>query len=557
MSVPDEGTWGRVYSKSIRQWFDASVGTPGRNFLDPDQFTVYFEYDGRLYRKHVRAGSGQFLQQTAKDASIRTLEPMSIDSKMDNGSYSGSSASEDVEAAGAHVWRVKKRWRHLITCPEVEISVDRAGRRGLANLGNTCFMNAALQVLSHIEPLALLFLTDIYRGQLRRKNRAGSGAQIAEAFAELQKDLWQNLDDTGPVRQPIALFRDVFADWEAREGLEPFFDKQGPQAQHDGQEFLSRLFHILHEDVNQAEGVVEDGHHKASRFCTRRPSPPFLSTFDGKTKGTLNEDSNAQDALDVVYEEEAARAWMEHLGVSKSFFEDVFGFQVRISRTCRACNTQLHTYEQQKILVVPIINTAGVNTVPDMNATLLGNFFQEEEVEALCEVCRQNTMNQREFGLQTAPNILIIALARFVRDSRDPTKFVKDFSKVDLQQDLDLKSCIPNERPLKYKLIGVINHLGSTIQCGHYTATCKNPADGKWYNYDDANVTPTEAPLNSESCYVCVYERQVGCAKRQTISRPQTWPVKASKHNSIMELEAMEFKFNLLQKKQQANHGHR
>jgi ubiquitin carboxyl-terminal hydrolase 4/11/15 len=35
----------------------------------------------------------------------------------------------------------------------------------------------------------------------------------------------------------------------------------------------------------------------------------------------------------------------------------------------------------------------------------------------------------------------------------------------------------------------VDNHFGG-LGGGHYTATCKNFEDGKWYNYDDSRVSP-------------------------------------------------------------------
>ncbi len=64
----------------------------------------------------------------------------------------------------------------------------------------------------------------------------------------------------------------------------------------------------------------------------------------------------------------------------------------------------------------------------------------------------------------------------------------------------------PEGKPIKYNLFGVINHYGS-MHFGHYTAYAKN--QGKWYCYDDSNVTPIheESKVVTEAAYVLFYER--------------------------------------------------
>ena len=41
----------------------------------------------------------------------------------------------------------------------------------------------------------------------------------------------------------------------------------------------------------------------------------------------------------------------------------------------------------------------------------------------------------------------------------------------------------------KYKLIGVITHLGESGASGHFIAHCLSPADKKWYTYNDDIVS--------------------------------------------------------------------
>ena len=59
-----------------------------------------------------------------------------------------------------------------------------------------------------------------------------------------------------------------------------------------------------------------------------------------------------------------------------------------------------------------------------------------------------------------------------------------------------------------YDLYAVCNHLGSMSR-GHYTAYCRNPADGNWYTFDDQLVQPiSEEQLVTSGAYMLFYVRQ-------------------------------------------------
>lgn len=59
-----------------------------------------------------------------------------------------------------------------------------------------------------------------------------------------------------------------------------------------------------------------------------------------------------------------------------------------------------------------------------------------------------------------------------------------------------------------YDLYAVCNHLG-TMTRGHYTAYCRNPADGHWYMFDDNHVQPlSDDQLVTAGAYLLFYVRQ-------------------------------------------------
>jgi len=163
----------------------------------------------------------------------------------------------------------------------------QGGRVGLNNLGNTCFMNSALQSLSHATPLTRHFLSNRFRSDLNASNPLGTGGKLAMAYDNFLKDVWmkQGISSTSPtaLKRAIALFAPRFA---------------GTQ-QHDAQEFLAFLLDGLHEDLNRIRRApyvempdVTDGQNmmiaaaEAWNAHKRRNDSLVMDTFYGQFQST-------------------------------------------------------------------------------------------------------------------------------------------------------------------------------------------------------------------------------------------------------------------------------
>lgn len=81
---------------------------------------------------------------------------------------------------------------------ECEFNFDsdsRFGLCGLNNLGNTCYMNSALQCLSNCTPLTNYFINKTYVGEINLMNVLGQQGRVARSYARLLQNLWAQVKE--------------------------------------------------------------------------------------------------------------------------------------------------------------------------------------------------------------------------------------------------------------------------------------------------------------------------------------------------------------------------
>ena len=131
-----------------------------------------------------------------------------------------------------------------ITRSQATLERQAAGGRprgliGLQNLGNTCFMNSALQCMSNTVELQQYFVSGVYKQELNSDNPLGMGGALAEAFGNLLEKIW------GPNAHGAVVPR------EFKYAVSRFAPQFAGYGQQDTQELLAFLLDGLHEDLNR------------------------------------------------------------------------------------------------------------------------------------------------------------------------------------------------------------------------------------------------------------------------------------------------------------------
>ncbi|XP_033614091.1 ubiquitin carboxyl-terminal hydrolase 33 isoform X3 [Fukomys damarensis] len=128
----------------------------------------------------------------------------------------------------------------LDTEVEEEDELKARGLTGLKNIGNTCYMNAALQALSNCPPLTQFFLDC---GGLARTDKKPA---ICKSYLKLMTELWHKSRPGSVV--PTNLFQGI-------KTVNPTFRGYSQQ---DAQEFLRCLMDLLHEELKEQVMEVEE-----------------------------------------------------------------------------------------------------------------------------------------------------------------------------------------------------------------------------------------------------------------------------------------------------------
>lgn len=331
------------------------------------------------------------------------------------------------------------------------------GLTGLANLGNTCFLNTILQCLSHTYEFKQFLDNDQHKDKL---NKIPESLLLVE-WNSLQQMMWKENCVIQPnkflkIVHQVAKFkkRDIFTGY----------------SQNDCQEFFVFLLECFHSSM-QREVEME-------------------ITGDVKSK---------KDELAIKCYEMMKDMYTKEYSEILNFFSGIL-----ITKIMDIDEKEILSIKTEPIFMISLAVNNG-NSLEQ----LFDNFVLSEKLVDDDQYFNDK-LNEKQDAVKktlfwSLPEILVIDLKRWSITNKRKISSIIDFP----LENLDLSKFISGYKKdsYVYDLYGICNHTGGT-NGGHYFAYVKN-ANKKWYIFNDTIVKEmSESKLVSQYAYCLFYRKK-------------------------------------------------
>jgi ubiquitin carboxyl-terminal hydrolase 8 len=318
-------------------------------------------------------------------------------------------------------------------------SYKNKGLTGLANLGNTCFINTCIQMLSNTYELNDFLNDNNYKTKLQNKH----DVLLLVEWDNLRKLMWNENCIISPGKfiktiQQIARIKgvDIFTGY----------------SQNDLPEFL--LF------------IIDCFHNSIAREVNMSVTGNILNDTDKIA-------FQCYEMVKNTYAREYSEIWNLFYGIHVSQLIDL-----------ETGNVLRNTPEPYFMIDLSIPQDNKTPTLEECFSHYINGETLEGDNAWYNDDTKSKQNVQKKIIYWSIPSILVIDFKRF-NDRNQKNQILIEFP----LENLDLSNYVIGykKKTYVYDLYGICNHSGNALG-GHYFAYVKN-ANGKWFEYNDTRVS--------------------------------------------------------------------
>ena len=337
----------------------------------------------------------------------------------------------------------------------MENKLKNKGLSGLSNVGNSCYINTCMQLISHTHELNTL-LNNL---DLSKVNNNLDGVFLKE-WNDLRKMLWSSECTIAPNRF-INIIQKISKDKNILE-FSGFM-------QNDLQEFLIFVIDTLHNGIKREvdmniNGISKNDIDKLAIECYKMMQNMYNKEYS--------------EILNIFY-------------------------GITINQIKSIENEEILTRNSEPFSIL----TLSIPKIENCSIYDCFNEFTKDEIMENDNAWFNEKTNKKENIKKNTlfwnlPNVLIILLKRYDNFNNKIQILVNCDNEINLSKYI----CGYNKNSYIYELFGTANHSG-TVQGGHYTANIKY-LDDKWYNIDDTFINQLNKNMIITRYTYCLFYRK-------------------------------------------------
>ena len=182
--------------------------------------------------------------------------------------------------------------------------------------------------------------------------------------------------------------------------------------------------------------------------------------------------------------------------IGKTIINDLFNFITQEEMIC-ICNTHNYNYQTQQFMLL------NINSDDSIENILYNNNNKQFYSQLTCKICKNPFLIKN--SIKIGPKYLIIVL-------NSVNKYYKH--NVSFNEYIFINE---ENKKLKYIFTGMIVHLGSNSDSGHFIAYCRNTKYNTFYEFNDTNVKEVDfEQVKEKSPYILFYKRTFDDINKET-----------------------------------------